>query len=313
VDDVKKIKLQYYQCPGDTIVSTGAVECLMQQHRGKFLVDVEGTDAHAIFEHNPHITRGLTGDVRVVRMENPLINECDKRPVHFLQSYTDHLAKVLDIDLKLTVNRPYVYLSEQEKTWLPQVHEITGKPVKYWVVCSGVKNDYTVKGWNGYQEVVDRLQGSVQFVQVGKAEHNHPPLDGALDLRGKTDTRQLIRLCYHAQGGIGGESFLHHLFGALQKPFVCLASGFLPTSWVKYPTTTILCKAPMLSCCDRNKGACWKARVVKLGDNDGKDNNLCEQPVFDGEGAVPRCMALIRPEEVCNAIRAYYEGGVLSF
>lgn len=317
VEDQKSerfIKLNYYQCPGDTLVSTAAVECLMQQHPGRFVVDVEGTDADPIFENNPHITRGLR-DAQVIKMENPLINECDKRPVHFLQSYVDHLAQALDIDLKLTVNRPSLYLSEQEKSWLPQVHEITKKPVKYWVICSGVKNDYTVKGWGvkNYQEVVHRLRGTIQFVQVGKQEHGHSPLDGVLDLRGKTDTRQLIRLCYHAQGGLGGESFLHHLFAALQKPFVCLASGFLPSSWVSYPTTTILHKAKMLSCCDRSKGCCWKSRVVKLDDNDHKNNNLCEQPVFRGTEVIPRCLALITPQEVCDAIQSYYAGGVLSF
>lgn len=312
--DAKKIRLQYHQCPGDTLVSTGAVECLMRQYPGQYLVDVEGTDAHAIFENNPHITRGLTGDVQVVRMDNPLINECDKRPVHFLQSYTDHLAKILGIDLKLTVNRPYLYLSDQEKEWLPQVQEVTGKKTKYWVVCSGVKNDYPIKGWGhqNYQEVVDGLRGQVQFVQVGKVEHGHPLLNGVLDLRGKTDTRQLIRLCYHAQGGLGGESVLHHLFAALQKPFVCLASGFLPTSWVSYPTTTILHKAKMLSCCDRSKGCCWKARIVKLNDGDGKDGNLCEKPFVLGGETIPQCLALIHPEEVVAAIRAYYAGGVLS-
>lgn len=311
--DAKKIRLQYHQCPGDTLVSTGAIECLMQQHPGRFLVDVEGTDAAHIFENSPHITKGLTGDVQTIRMDNPLINECDKRPVHFLQSYTDHLSKVLKIDLKLTVNRPYLYLSDQEKEWLPQVHEITGKKTRYWVVCSGVKNDYTIKKWGhaNYQEVVDKLRGTIQFVQVGKAEHGHPALNGVINLRGKTDTRQLIRLCYHAQGGLGGESFLHHLFAALQKPFVCLASGFLPTSWVSYPTTTILCKAPMMSCCDRSKGCCWKARVTKLNDKDGKDGNLCEKPVVLGSEIVPQCMALVKPSEVAEAVMVYYAGGVL--
>jgi hypothetical protein len=315
VADAKKIRLSYFQCPGDTLVSTGAVECLMRQFPGQFLLEVEGNDAGPIFQNNPHITRGLDGDVQTVRMDNPLIGDSDKRPVHFLESYVHLLAGALGIDLKLTVNRPFVYLSEEEKSWLPQVHELTGKPVKYWVVCSGAKKDYTVKGAGTalYQEVVDRLRGAVQFVQVGLAEHGHKPLEGAIDLRGKTDTRQLIRLCYHAEGGLGGESFLHHLFAALEKPFVCLASGFLPTGWVSYPTTTILTKAPMMSCCDRAKGCCWRSRVVRLGDGDHKDESLCEQPVFGGGEAVPKCLALIRPEEVCTAIRAYYEGGLLKF
>jgi len=248
-------------------------------------------------------------------MENPLINDADKRPVHFLQSYTDHLAKTLGIDLRCNVNRPYLYLSDQEKAWTNQVQEMTGKPTKFWVVCSGVKGDFTVKGWghDAYQAVVDQLRGAVQFVQVGKAEHGHKPLAGVIDLRGKTDTRQLIRLVYHASGCLSGESFLHHLAAALQKPAVCLLSGFLPKTWVSYPTTTLLHKAAALPCCDRSKGACWKSRTVKLGDGDGKESSLCELPVFGGSEPVPKCLAMIRPEEVVGAIRAYYEGGLLSY
>lgn len=312
VVETEKLKLFFFQSPGDTLVATGAVSCLMEQHPGRYQVDVDGTDAAAIFEHNPHITRGLDC-VTVINMENPGINYCDKRPVHFLQSYTDYLGEKLGIELKCTTNRPHLWISDEERSWLPQVHEITQKPVQYWVVASGTKKDYTVKGWgrDSYQEVVRQLRGVVQFVQVGLEEHGHPPLDGVIDLRGKTDTRQLIRLCWHAQGGLGGESFLHHIFAAFSKPFVCLASGFLPTSWVSYPTTTILSKARMLPCSER-KGCCWKSRTVPLGDGDGKDGSLCELPVFGGSEPVPKCLAMISPEEVVSAIRGYYDGGLLS-
>lgn len=154
----------------------------------------------------------------------------------------------------------------------------------------------------GRAEVIDKLKGKIQFVQVGREEHVHKCLKGVIDLRGKTDTRQLIRLCYHASGGLGGESFLHHIFAALQKPFVCLASGFLPKSWFSYPTTTILSRANTLPCYDKNKGCCWKSRTVKLNDGDSKDNSLCELPIFDGGNATPKCLALVSPDEVARAI-----------
>lgn len=82
---------------------------------------------------------------------------------------------------------------------------------------------------------------------------------------------------------------------------------------VGYPTTTILHKAAALPCCDRSKGCCWKARTVKLADSDHKDNSLCELPIFGGSEPVPKCLALIRPDEVVDAIQAYYEGGLLAY
>lgn len=312
-NEPEKIRLSFYQCPGDTIVATGAVECLVKQFPDKYLIDVEGTDAKHIFENNPHIKK-LDGEVRSIRMENILINDSDKRPIHFLDSYVQQFKNALGIDLYCSVNRPYLYVSSLEKTWTPQVHQITGKPTKYWVVCSGWKNDYTVKnyGYDNYQEVINKLKGKIQFVQVGKPEHNHMPLHGAINLVGATDTRQLIRLCYHAQGGLGAESFLHHIFAALQKPFVCLTSGFLPRSWISYPTTTVLSKAAMMPCA-KNKGCCWRSRVVKLNDGDEKDSSLCELPVLGGTEPVAKCLEMIRPEEVITTIQAYYESGLLTY
>ncbi len=204
--------------------------------------------------------------------------------------------------LECKVNRPILYLSEQEKAMPPQVEG------PYWVICSGVKQDFTVKayGHDAYQAVIDATP-DIQWVQVGERHHGHRPLRGVVDLLGQTNARQLIRLCFQAQGGLGGESFLHHIFAALQKPFVCLASGFLPPSWVQYPTTTILHRHGKLQCCATRP--CWKSRVVALGDGSRHDKKLCLLPVLDGPEPVPRCLDLIPPSEVAAAIRSY--GGVL--
>lgn len=294
----------FRQCPGDTLVATAAVGALARQHPGRFRVDVQGAGSEAIFEDNPHVSLGSGG--REIVMDNPLIHECDKRPVHFMDSYVHHLERELGVPLKLDTNRPELYLSDEEHRWMSQVEELTGDGSPYWVVNAGVKKCYTVKGWGraNFQEVVNQLRGEVRFVQVGLAEHGHPPLSDVLDLRGKTDTRQLVRLCHHAQGGVGPESFLHHLFAALGKSYLCLLSGFLPRTWIDYPTATVLHRANLLPCYSREKGCCWKARTVKLGDGDDKDRNLCSLPVIQGVEAVPKCLDMIRPEEVAGLIRA---------
>jgi ADP-heptose:LPS heptosyltransferase len=288
---------------------TGAIECLHEQHPGRYLTAVQ-TSCDSLFDHNPWVKTFNVPD-RTVEMQYPLINESGRRPVHFLQGYVDFLAEELGIPLACTVNRPYVYLSDEEKGWLPQVQEMTGKPTRYWLVCSGTKADYTVKGWGGvnYQAVIDALQGRVQFVQVGEAGHQHPGLSGVIDLRGKTDARQLVRLCYHADGGLGGVSFLHHVFAALEKPFVCLASGFEPGTWERYDSELYLTRATALPCGNRGRG-CWKARTVPLGDGDCKDSSLCERPFF-GADVIPRCLAMIRPAEVVQAVESFYAGGLL--
>lgn len=280
----------------------------MAQHKGKFNISLE-TSCPAIFENNPHVKK-LDRYDREFFAQYPLINSADHRPAHFMQGFCDNIGDQLGVKIVCDRKRPYLYLSEEEKGWMNQVEQETGYRGKFWLINSGYKNDYTIKKWrhDHWQQVVNTLLGKVQFVQVGADIHNHPPLKNVINLVGKTDLRQLIRLGYHAQGAITPESFLHHLMAAYSKPCVTLASGFLPVNWVRYHTGTVLSHAEKMPCCVEGKG-CWKAKVVKLAD---KDDSLCLLPVL-GEDAVAKCMAMISPDEVVNAVLAYYHSGKLSF
>lgn len=289
---------------------TPALEALHNQYPGRYLTAVESS-CPAIFEHNPHVRHDLDG-ARVINMAYPLINQSGQRPVHFVQGYVDFLGQQLGLPLVCYVNRPSLYFSDEERGWINQVEQHKGYRGKFWLVCSGIKFDYTVKGWGTarYQAVVDGLRGRVQFVQVGERGHNHPPLSGVIDLRGETDARQLLRLALNAQGGIGGVSFLHHVFGALEKPFVTIASGMESASWERYNTGAYLTRQGCLPCC--RLGGCWKARVVPLGDNDHKDRSLCVSPVL-GPEPVPLCMDMIEPAEAIRAVESFYRGGLLTY
>jgi hypothetical protein len=283
----------------------------MRQHSDKYVLSVSGTAASHVFENNPHVLHRDGDQGEMIVMEYPLIHQSNQSAAHFMEGYLQFLGQKLGIEIKSVVNRPQLYLSEEEKAWLPQVHEVTGKPVKYWVVCSGVKDDYTVKGWgpHNYQAVVDKTTW-VQWVQVGESDHNHKPLSGVLDMRGKTDLRQLIRMCYHAEGGLGGVSLLHHLFAALAKPFVCVASGMEAVAWERYQGETYLSKGHCVPC--GKDGGCWRSRVVPLKDGNEKDKSLCELPFYSGSHAIPKCMAMIKPDEVVTAILDFKIGGRLS-
>ena len=62
------------------------------------------------------------------------------------------------------------------------------------------------------QAVVDHFRGRIQFVQCGEAGkgHVHPPLEGVINLVGRTDLRQIVRLIYHAQGIVCPVTFFMH-------------------------------------------------------------------------------------------------------
>ena len=80
--------------------------------------------------------------------------------------------------------------------------------------------------------------------------------------------------------------------------------------WEHYQTQTTMRTVGQLSCCRFQ--ACWKSRTVALNDGSDKDKSLCELPVFGSDEVLPKCMAMITPEEVVRAIERYYIGGVLS-
>src|SRR5690606_30661200 len=139
-----------------------------------------------------------------------------------------------------------------------------------------------------------------------------------IDLRGKTDIRQLVRLVHHSQGVLCPVTFLMHLAAAVPvksgqlaaRACVVVAGGREPSHWESYPEHRFLHTQGALSCCD--SGGCWKARTVGLGDGDEKDRreDLCVRVAADG---LPKCMDMISSQNVITAVQSYFDGGVIQF
>jgi hypothetical protein len=70
--------------------------------------------------------------------------------------------------------------------------------------------------------------------------------------------------------------------------------------WTQYPLQTTLHTMGRLPCCRTR--ACWRSRVVALGDGSEQDSSLCEMPVLDFQRPVGKCMAMIEPLDVIRAI-----------
>lgn len=285
--------------PGDVMTLTAAVESLHAAYPGAYVTDVR-TTVPEIWRHNPLITPLADDAGEHFELEYSSIHRSNQSPVSFLAGYTFDLGVKLGVSLELRTNRPHLYLSEDERQWVDQIREhfTHGRSTPFWLVNAGVKPDFTTKQWpiESYQEVVDATRGRIQWVQIGAAEHDHLRLRGVIDLVGKTDHRQLIRLAWHAQGGLGPVTYLQHLLAAWEKPYVCLVGGREPASWVQYPRQITLHTVGQLGCCQH--GACWRSRTIPLGDGTASDSNLCETPVLGLLRPAPRCMSLIRPQEV---------------
>ena len=316
----RRLILRNFQSPGDLLMLTAAVRDLHLAHRGKFLTDVR-TTAGALWENNPYITpmKMDDPDIEVVDVHYPLVHQSNHRPYHFIHGFAQFLEEKLKLQIPITAFKGDIHLASQEKDWMSQIAEL-GYRGPFWIVVAGGKFDFTAKWWNpaSYQRVVDHFRGRVPFVQVGERDHWHLPLRNVIDLRGRTDLRQFVRLMYHAAGVLCPVTFAMHLAAAVEtKPgrprnraCVVVAGGREPMQWEAYPHHQYISNNGALWCCDN--GGCWKSRCQPVGDGDPKDQNLCVQPIrITPELQIPRCMEMITADDVIRRIETYYQGGVL--
>jgi ADP-heptose:LPS heptosyltransferase len=317
-----RLLLRNRQAPGDVLVLTAAVRDLHSAHPDAFRIAVD-TAWPAIWENNRHIEPRdeLWTPDRVIDAEYPLIHRSNNRPCHFLQGFIYDLEHKLNISIPLGPFCGDIHLSEKEMR-LPSPAGEAGHAGPYWVIVAGGKYDFTAKWWDpaDYQSVVDHFGGRIHFVQCGVRDDFHPPLSNVTNLVGRTTLRQFIRLIYHADGVLCPVTFAMHLAAAVPtrpgapplRPCVVIAGGREPPHWEAYPGHQFLHTIGALDCCAH--GGCWKSRCQPIGDGDPADHNLCTRPVsLDDNLQIAKCMAMITPARVIEAINLYYEGGTLHY
>jgi len=273
----KKLILKCFLSPGDILMMTAAVRDLHTAYPGKFETDVR-TSCQEIWDNNPYITQLDEADPSVdqVNMDYDLVHESNDVPLHFVHGFAKQLEIILGMQVPVREHKGEIYLTDDEKSWINQVEEIHGHKEKFWIMMAGGKYDYTAKWWDPaeYQKVVDHFKGVITFVQCGdnrngskeSGGHFHPLLNNVLDMVGKTDLRQFIRLMHHADGVITPVSFAMHLAAAVEtkperlrhRPCIVIAGGREPSQWEAYPHHQFLHTNGMLSCCEH--GGCWKSR-----------------------------------------------------
>jgi ADP-heptose:LPS heptosyltransferase len=331
----QKLLLVSHLSPGDTVMLTAAVRDLHIAYPFKYQTDVF-TTAMEIWDNNPYITKlnwekqivkendktyvdvmPKDPEIKVMHCHYDLIKKIKDKPYHFIHGYAQDLEQRLNIRIPITKFRGDIHLTPEEKSWMSQVEE---KPYKlqrnFWIIAAGGKKDFTCKWWSPvqYQRVVDHFMGKLKFVQVGQLHHWHPPLTGVIDLRGKTNMRQLIRLMYHAEGVLCPVTLHMHLAAAVpvkpNKPrdraCVVIAGGREDPQWEAYPTHQYIHNCGALPCCEI--GGCWRSRCQLIGDGDKKDfENLCDRPIqVTQDVCIPECMHMITAEDVINRIETYY-------
>ena len=275
---------------GDTAMMTIAVRDLHLAHPGKYRTDVR-TRWPDLWKNNPYITKLEEG--QQINLGYPLIQNSGS--MSFSDGFRLDLANQLGIDIPQTSMNIDIHLTTEEKKQ-NFLQEKTKYPGKYWVLNAGYKADAILKYYPFWQEVVELLKNKIQIVQVGSNSDAHPEIDGAFSLIGQTSVRDLIKVIYRSEGTIGPISCQFVLSTAFNKPGVIVAGGKEPPRWQMYNYQRYLSVCGCLKCAPSN--GCWTAKWED-----------CKSRV----GGVPRCFAMISPQEVANNVLLYYDGGILSY
>jgi hypothetical protein len=198
------------------------------------------------------------------------------------------------------------------------------------LLLAGGKKDYTAKIWDPacWRDVVMQMrQDGHRVVQVGGVNDKHPSIHGTHNVVGHTGIRDLINLIYHSEGVLCGVTAVMHMAAALQRPCVVVAGGREGWWWEAYTKENrdiqmaiadSLWKVPspdnyvphrylhtigQLDCCHRH--GCWKSKIEQNA------TSHCKRPVTPRGIMIPKCLDMITPDMVVEAVRSYYEEGYL--
>lgn len=289
---MRKITLSSGLPLGDIVVLTAAIHSLHRQFPNQYETATK-TQHQDVFKHNPNVVKH-TKEHEIIKVNYPSIHKCNDISNMFLNGYVDDLATSLDIPLKLQTNRPHLYLTDEEKAKCEDK-----KP--YWIVLCGGKTDFTAKHLpRAYlQEVVNYFIGRVQFVQPCRQDDINYTLEN-VDRLLNLNRRELFSLVYNCEGVIGPITSYQHVAAAFNKPYIAVAGGREPTTWISnYPKQQTLHTIGALECCrDR---ACWVSKVIKEKDTD----SVCVAPVYYNQQWCPKCLLKITPTWIIEVMNLY--------
>lgn len=236
-----------------------------------------------LFDRNPDIDRVVPFDERYKGMATWLggrtwyaqygghDHETDRSP----QPERHIIAQICQscgVDGTVTL-RPYLHLSEEERAAGRIGPNVIALHSSGMSAFSAMKN----KEWRPgrFQAVVDALRGEFTFVQLGSREDE--PLEGCLDLRGRTTMRESAAIIASSVLFLGQVGFLMHLARSVDRPAVIVYGGREMPWQSGYSCNTNL--TTPLPC-----SPCWRW-------------NACDHPIER------QCMRLIGVDEVVYAVR----------
>lgn len=288
--------LKNHQCPGDILMLSACVRDI-KIWNPHFELDVR-TSCDLVFDNNPHITKLDEEDpsVRVLDMHYEIIHQSNQdMHQHFIHGFIRDFNEQAGCSIKLTQFKPDLHLTKEEK----ETPVFKDQPEKFVLLNAGGKTDYKTKWWwtSAWKEVVDNCS-DIKFIQVGKPDekdtgagqsiHEEIESPNVIHKINKTSMRELIRLVYQSVGTLSVVTSIMHIAASFDRHSAVIAGGHEPWWWERYPGHDYFHAIGTLDCC--GLGGCWK----KECENKNERNRQ-------------KCMEMIDPKVVANAIRTWFE------
>lgn len=155
---------------------------------------------------------------------------------------------------ELVTNRPEIILTEQEieigKSFIAQGE--LRKKVALGLTSADSRRGYPKEQINSLVLTLKILLPNTDFFLLGQKERDMDLVD-CIDLRGKTNIRELFACVNACDAVLCIDSSILHIAGALKKPTVLLPST-IPSEWRNYPeTVSINPPVKCFPCQDRGK------------------------------------------------------------
>lgn len=293
------------QAIGDILMFTSAVRDFKKAFPNT-RVGVISTAMH-IWDHNPHIDHSFRDDRHILKIgPGFLTNKSNSSDMHMANAFRLDIENKMSVRIPQGVIRPDIWMTEEEYNAPPLIDG------PYWVFIYGGEPGWPSKQYHRWQEVINLLREDIQIVQLGVKNHPYPKLNGVVDYIGKTEDRNLgIRnlwnIFLHSQGSLGLVSMHMHLSAAFGNPCVVLAGAREPASFTNYFGHQYLQTNGTMFCGEQK--SCWACKL------EGCKNLVEPETIGAGHNStqVPKCVDIIEPEEVAEAVRKYYKGGRLEY
>lgn len=220
--------LAFFGGIGDELLMTVVLRELRRRGFDNAWVMSEYAD---IWRDNPDPARVLPWDRRYARWIRALGWELIEPHYTFYLPWGDRDAPppkhILTVMCELVgivgpiARRPYLHLSDAERERGARV------PQQIAIQSAGLDARFAMKTkqWfpERFQAVVNALRGNFNFVQIGSVDD--PPLEGVLDLRGKTSLRETAAILAHSLVYVGQVGMPMHLARAVECRSVIVYGG----------------------------------------------------------------------------------------